>query len=141
NMTQVVVGAPRHPAWLRLLLRSTADDRVRDAGDIDTHIVSGGKDDAADEPEGRGQGQAELPERRIGPQPREEAWPIAQAYRQSALVVVACSLVAALMVWAGLSEANVIMVYLLGVVWVAARWGRAPAAAFSVVSVLTFDFF
>src|SRR5204862_2504635 len=61
NMTQVVVGAPRHPAWLRLLLRSTADDLVRDAGDIDTHIVSGGKDDAADEPEGRGQDHAEPP--------------------------------------------------------------------------------
>jgi two-component system, OmpR family, sensor histidine kinase KdpD len=37
--------------------------------------------------------------------------------------------------------ANLIMFYLVGVVWVAARYGRGPAILGSVLSVLAFDFF
>lgn len=37
--------------------------------------------------------------------------------------------------------ANLIMFYLVGVVWIAARYGRGPAVLGSVLSVLAFDFF
>ena len=37
--------------------------------------------------------------------------------------------------------ANLIMFYLVGVVWVAARYGRGPSVLGSVLSVLAFDFF
>ena len=40
-----------------------------------------------------------------------------------------------------LSEANLVMVFLAGVAWVAFRYGRGPAILASVASVLTFDFF
>jgi two-component system sensor histidine kinase KdpD len=38
-------------------------------------------------------------------------------------------------------EANLVMVYLLGVVLVAARWGRGPSVLASILSVAAFDFF
>jgi len=41
----------------------------------------------------------------------------------------------------GLSEANLIMVYMLAVVFVAAKFGRNPAILASIAAVLTFDFF
>jgi len=36
---------------------------------------------------------------------------------------------------------NIVMFYLLAVVFVAIRWGRGPAITTSIISVLTFDFF
>jgi two-component system sensor histidine kinase KdpD len=41
----------------------------------------------------------------------------------------------------GLREANLVMVYMLAVVFVAARFGRGPAIWASVAAVLAFDFF
>jgi len=40
-----------------------------------------------------------------------------------------------------LEPTNIIMFYLLVVVFVAIRWGRGPAVASSIISVLAFDFF
>ncbi|MGC8165468.1 DUF4118 domain-containing protein, partial [Salmonella enterica] len=40
-----------------------------------------------------------------------------------------------------LHPANVIMLYLVGVMLVAMRYGRAASALVSVLSVLSFDFF
>jgi two-component system, OmpR family, sensor histidine kinase KdpD len=61
-------------------------------------------------------------------------------YVMSALVVCACSLLA----WAmsGRVElSNVVMVYLLGVVVVAMRYGRGPSVLAVVLGVAAFDFF
>src|SRR5262249_16935679 len=38
-------------------------------------------------------------------------------------------------------RANLIMVYLVGVMWVAMSWGRGPAVLAAVLSVASFDFF
>jgi len=40
-----------------------------------------------------------------------------------------------------LEPTNIVMFYLLAVVFAAIRWGRGPAAATSIISVLVFDFF
>ncbi len=40
-----------------------------------------------------------------------------------------------------LEPTNIVMFYLLAVVFVAIRWGRGPAIATSIISVLVFDFF
>jgi len=40
-----------------------------------------------------------------------------------------------------LEPTNIVMFYLLAVVFVAIRWGRGPAIATSILSVLVFDFF
>ncbi len=61
------------------------------------------------------------------------------AYARSAAVVVAATAVAWLM-FNRLAPVNIVMVYLLGVVFVAARYGRGPATLASVLSVAAFDF-
>ena len=52
---------------------------------------------------------------------------------------------AALSAWgarsAGLADANIVMIFLAGVAFVAARLGRGPSIAAAVASVLVFDFF
>jgi two-component system, OmpR family, sensor histidine kinase KdpD len=56
------------------------------------------------------------------------------------LAVVLCTMVAWLM-FPNFALANLIMVYLLGVVIVAARCGRGPSIVATVLSVAAFDFF
>jgi len=175
NVTQIVVGAPARPRWLRAIVGSTTDDLIRSGGDIDTHVVPHAPGNEADGSEDEGGAAADA----AGHEPpaahtahtahtedtedtehaedAEHAPPAAHAlrdgsvagsrpaaretsYRAAALVVLACSLVAGLMDWAGLSEANLVMIYLLGVAYVAARHGRGPAVATSIASVLVFDF-
>ena len=67
-------------------------------------------------------------------------WVSRGAYLGSILVVLACTLVN----WplsVILSPTNLIMVYLLGVVAIATRFGRGPSIVASVLSVTAFDFF
>ncbi|HVO41268.1 MAG TPA: DUF4118 domain-containing protein, partial [Aggregatilineales bacterium] len=62
------------------------------------------------------------------------------AYGKALIVVGACTALAFLM-FPHFAPANLIMVYLVGVVVVAYYYGRGPAILASFVSVATFDFF
>ena len=57
------------------------------------------------------------------------------------MVIVVCGILGWLSHASHLTEANIVMVFLLGVALVAARYGRGPAIATAVVNVLVFDFF
>ena len=59
----------------------------------------------------------------------------------TAAVVATCGLVGWLSHSWQLSEANIVMVFLLGIAFVANRYGRGPAVAAAIASVVVFDFF
>jgi two-component system sensor histidine kinase KdpD len=61
-------------------------------------------------------------------------------YLSAALTVALCALVGWAIQGIGFAEANVAMVFLLGVVFVAARYGRGPGIAASIASVVVLDF-
>jgi two-component system sensor histidine kinase KdpD len=127
NASRLVLGKPTwRPAW-RLWQRSLVDAVVRSRAEIDVFVVRG----EADEREPRPAPAAPVTERA----PRA-------AYVRSLLVVATATGVAALMRSRfGFEASNLIMVYLLGVMWVAVTLGRGPAVLASVLSVATFDFF
>ena len=56
------------------------------------------------------------------------------------LIIVACTLLASLM-FPYFAPANVVMVFLVGIVIVAARFGRGPSILMSIISVIAFDLF
>ncbi len=66
-----------------------------------------------------------------------EAWP---SYAW-ALAVCLLTTVLSLPLLSFLSLANIVVLFLLGVVLVAVRWGRGPAALSAVLNVVAFDFF
>src|SRR6266511_3400967 len=70
------------------------------------------------------------------PRPR----PRGQRYAGSTLIVILCTGVAAAMN-PHFERANLIMVYLVGVMWAALSLGRGPAVLASLLSVAAFDFF
>lgn len=127
NVTKIVAGKPTHPRWRDIIFGSLLDDLVRQSGDIDVYVISGLQSDS----------DAEAPPKWPGLPQHAPNWP---AYAASAGVVAACTLLAWLM-FPHFAEANLVMVYLLGVVVAASRLGRGPAVAASILSVALFDFF
>jgi two-component system, OmpR family, sensor histidine kinase KdpD len=123
NVSKIVIGKPARSLWKRILLGSIVDALVRGSGDIDIYVVSVGKEGAVPRP--------------VRPLAESTNW---RAYLEAFGAVALCTGVAWLMFpYFGLS--NLIMIYLLGVVAVAARSGRTPTVLASVLSVATFDFF
>jgi two-component system sensor histidine kinase KdpD len=124
NASKIVVGKPAHPRWRDRLKGSLLDEIVRRSGEVDVYIISGERD-AALEPARQGK----------GPRPTTPAH-----YLWSATVVLVCTLVCGAML-GRFDRSNLVMVYLLGVAFVAARHGRWPSAMAAVLSVAAFDFF
>jgi two-component system sensor histidine kinase KdpD len=123
NVSKIVIGKPARTLWKRIVLGSIVDALVRGSGEIDIYVVSADKEAAAPKPVRR--------------RPEQTDW---TGYAEAVAAVAACSGIASLMFHHfGLS--NLIMVYLLGVVAVAARNGRGPTTLASLLSVATFDFF
>ncbi len=123
NVSKIVVGKPERPLWKRIAMGSIVDTLVQGSGEIDVYVISGDREGATPAP--------------VQPWPRRTEW---AQYGYALLAVTACTALAwAMFPYFGLS--NLIMVYLLGVIVVATRYGRGPSLMASVLSVAAFDFF
>ncbi len=132
NVSKLVVGAS--PSWgLRAWLRrSTAERLIRAARDIDVTLVNSG---AVREEAERRESAARFAG--IGVDSRRSK-PMSYAY---AVGICAAITVLASLTLDRFSLANLIMVYLLGTIFTAARLGRGPGVLFSFIGVASFDFF
>ena len=126
NVTKIVIGKPLRPRWRDMLLGSPVDELVRKSGDIDIYVIRGGAEEKVPASTGQGAGM---------PRTREP-----KAYLAALAIVAMCTGICWL-VSSHLDPINLVMIYLLGVVAVASRFGRGPAALASVLSVLAFDYF
>jgi two-component system sensor histidine kinase KdpD len=136
NVTKVLLGKPTRTGWRRWLLGSVVDTVVREAADIDVYLLGGERRRPGETPViARSRAYLGLPESdRAGSRPR---WP---RYVAAAVVPAVCTGFGFLV--SGPNELiNLVMVYLLGVMLVAARSGRGPSLLASALSVAAFDFF
>lgn len=125
NVTRILVGKTALPRWWRILRGSVIDDLLERSGDMDVYVVRGDVEEGPPKPA-------------VPAPPAPVHW---GGYAGTAVVMAGCWLVGQLCFRWGLAEANVAMVFLLGVVFAAIRFGRGPAVAAAVVGVLAFDFF
>jgi two-component system sensor histidine kinase KdpD len=123
NVTKIIVGKPLRSRWKEWLLGSVVNELVRDSGDIDLYVITA-------------EGGESRP-RLAHVLRRTSRW---SSYGYALLSIAACTAVTWIM-YPYFSVANLIMIYLLGVVIVATRWGRGPSIFASVMSVAAFDFF
>jgi two-component system sensor histidine kinase KdpD len=121
RVTKIVVGKTNGPWWLPS--RSLVNELIRRSGDTDIYVIRGVEEPVATPPPA-------VPKRRDWSGPLSALLTIA--------VVTAFN---HLLSYLGLREANLIMVYMLAVVFVATRFGRNPAIWASIAAVLAFDFF
>ena len=125
NISRIVVGKPARYWWLRELFGGSFVDRLaRRSGEIDVFIVHGGREGETIRPE------AAVPRPRI-------------RFKRYSLAAAVVALATALTFWMSrnFEPSNLIMVYLLGVVFVSTRWGRGPSLLAAALSVAAFDFF
>jgi len=124
NFSKIVVGKPGRFWRLWNLFSGSFVGRLAQAsGDIDVFIVHGGREKGAGRPA-------------AAPPAAPIDW---RRYAWGAATVVACTAIAGLM-FPYFALANLIIVYLVGVVMVANRWGRGPSILSAVLSVALFDF-
>lgn len=124
NVTKIVVGktGDQTRRWWRRP-NSLVDRLLRDSGNMDIVVVRG-----VDEPH-TGTTNWYLRSTKLNP----------LKWLESIIYTMAATLVTLVMNRAGFSEANLVMVYLLAVIAIAARCGSFPSIAASVASVLIFD--
>lgn len=122
NVSKIIIGKPSRSRWQDRLKPSLVDEIARRSGTIDVYVISGES--------GEQTAQTRLAPRRTSP------W---SAYARSVGVVAAITLLCELL-FAHIELTNLVMLYLLGTVYVAARIGRGPSALAAVLSVLLFDF-
>jgi two-component system sensor histidine kinase KdpD len=124
NGTQVVVGASRRSRLSMALRPSTAEEIVRDSGEIDVHVVTH---------ENAGRGLRRHSRRIVGPR-RLWAW-------VAALLIPLALTLLLLPFRDGLSLTTVLLAYLLGVVLSSLVGGLAPAIGTALVASLLANWF
>lgn len=131
NVSKLVVGKTGLSGWLSWR-RSINDKLLRHSGEIDVYVIRGERD------------SHELFESRVSA--LQARWHKPLGSRLSGIMTaLAATMVATLigfaMTAASFSEANIVMVFLLSVVVVSARFGREAGVVASVLGVLAFDVF
>jgi two-component system sensor histidine kinase KdpD len=124
NVTKIVVGKPTRSLWRRILLGSIVDALVQGSGEIDVYVISGEREEAA----------PVVPVRRPS---GAIDWP---GYARG-LAIVAATTGLCWGMFLLVELADLIMVYLLGIMLVSMRQGRGPSLLASVASVAALDFF
>jgi two-component system, OmpR family, sensor histidine kinase KdpD len=123
NVSKIVIGKTNHTGWRRWWQSTLVDQLLASSGEIDVYVIRGD-------------------EQEVQPKVYASNTPIKKqsAYWMAMLVVTLTTLLSSVIDWLGMAEANLIMTYLLGVIFVAFRYGQGPAVFASITSVLAFDF-
>jgi len=124
NVTRIVVGKPTHSRWRDRLKGSLVNQLVRGSGDIEVHFVAGDDMPVLEGP-------------RLPRASRKVGW---AAYVAAALLVALATGVG-MLTRSWLSQADFVMMFLLVIMVVAFRYGRAPSVTTAGLSVAAYDFF
>ncbi len=124
NVTKIVIGKPLRARWRDVLFGWVVDDLVRRSGEIDIYVIRGETQDVEDQPAThRAKRRADL---------RGYIW---------ATVITAVVTALGWLLYPHIGQENVLMMYLLGVLWVATQHSRRAAILMSLLSVAAFDVF
>jgi len=123
NVAKIIVGKPVRARWKEWVFGSVVAELVQQSGEPDIYVITGEAGES----------------RPLATQAvkRNSDW---SSYGLG-MVGVALSTAVAWLMFPYFGLANLIMVYLLGVVLVATRYGRGPSVLASVLGIAAFDFF
>ena len=140
NGSKLVAGASSRRGVARLLLRPFSERLAERAGDLDLTLIR-----ASDDALSAGAMSPNVPDaaarawRDALSAAREQRSP-PRAYAYAGAICAAVTIIASL-VSDRIDLANLVMFYLIGVIYTAARIGRGPGVLLSFLSVAAFDFF
>lgn len=134
NVSQIIIGKPEHTRFWTIVHGSVVDKVIRHSHGISIHVIPGSQQEAGQ----RNQPTAEKVKKKgISPQlGRSSSIP----YIFSIIMLIVMTLIIT-PISSLLGVVNILMFYLLPVLFSAARWGRRPAVITAAMGVITFDFF
>ncbi|MGZ5585217.1 MAG: DUF4118 domain-containing protein [Methylobacter sp.] len=137
NVTKIVLGKPHRRGWKRWLLGSVVDTLITEAHNINVYLLGS--------PRGKGSSNEKSPKEIPLTKVLRPNYPWGRAKRRWlnwgwAVAMTVCTSLVAWVMSGKFELANLVMVYLLGVVFMAARFGREASVLTSVLSVAAFDF-
>ena len=124
NVTRIIIGKTLRPRWQEFVFGSVVDQLIHNSGTIDVYVISS---------------EEKTPEKQVLMEPLLPATP-PRDYVSSFILVILITILGWL-IRSFISQVNLIMLYLLAVVFVAFRRGLRPAIFTAVVGLLAFDFF
>lgn len=130
NVSRIVIGKPTRSILSRFFHPSVSDELAKVVTDIDVHIVMRGREKAV-------KGSKARPGLDMRAHFSDEK---KKGYVWALIISAITSLVASVLL-PYFELANIIMLYLLGVMLISIRYGRGPGIASSFLSVSIFDFF
>ncbi len=138
NVTKIVLGKPSRRGWRRWVLGSVVDTLITEAHNINVYLLGS--------PRGEDVLEKKTPNEMLGAKALRPGYPWGRAKRRWlnwgwAVVMTGCTSFLAWLMSGKFELTNLVMVYLLGVVFIAARFGREASILTSVLSVAAFDFF
>ncbi|MDP2903588.1 MAG: sensor histidine kinase KdpD [Methylovulum sp.] len=137
NVTKIVMGKPTRRGWKRLLLGSVVDALISDAHNINLYLLGSPR------LEKKGGREKEPSLYRKNPLPGLSG-KLSSRQKNTlgyiwAVVVIVASTALAYLMFGRFELANLVMVFLLGVVFIATRFGRGPSIFASFLGVMIFD--
>lgn len=126
NVTKIVIGKPDQSRWKDMILGSIVDEIIRHSGEIDIYVIRGEKSEPRT-PSSTGPAK-KLPMNWIG-----SLWAVG-------VVALTTAIGWPLHHRLHIENENVLMLYLLGVLWIATRQDRTSAILASILSVAAFDY-
>lgn len=123
NITKIIIGKPGKPRWYEMVFGSVIDELARKCGEIDVYLLSGETQ--------------EQPVKYKTPALKPFSW---KGLMWTVAIVALCSIIDGFL-FRRLKPVNLVMIYLLGVTWVAFRYGRRMSIIASFLSVILYDFF
>ena len=139
NITKIVIGKPSRRGWKRWLLGSVVDTLISEAHNINLYLLG------SPQP-GSGRHESELTRYSRSSEPvlqeilRKRKKGYLWGYVWAIAVAMGCLLLTSLM-FGHFELANLVMVFLLGVVFIATRFGRGPSILASILCVAMLDYF
>ncbi len=140
NVTKIVMGKPTRRGLKRLLLGSVVDVLISDAHNINLYLLGSPRPEKGG---GRDKSELSLYRKNSLPGLSGKRSPLKKrtlGYIWAVIVTIASTALAYLM-FGRFELANLIMVFLLGVVFIATRFGRGPSILASFLGVAIFDLF
>ncbi|MFT4432407.1 DUF4118 domain-containing protein [Caballeronia sp. 15715] len=146
NASKLVAGASKHRGLARWIKRSFGERLAEHAGDLDLTLIRARESDLSEASRGGVQSGSSPEEAGIAPD-WHDALSAAREQRSAprgyAYAIAICAVITLLasQIRNHFDLTNLVMFYLIGVIYAAARIGRGPGVLLSFLSVAAFDFF
>lgn len=134
NITRIVIGKPTKSHWKNKLTGSLAEDLIDQSSNIDIFIVSNDETKYLDN-----LSHSQFDQKHFKHYQIKSLFKILRNYIISLLIISVCTWIS-FYLFGKIDLANIVMIYILGVVYISYHYGAMPSIFASLVGVATLDY-